>query len=215
MTAGRCPVTLREGACTPELLLFFPRCGHLKESAPVWGLSLAGMSLVPAAPVKPRCSRVHVQEAEGPGLRLKTLRMRCCQVHKKVDAGGDRGGAGSRVGEAVSGERPHEKAVPCAQEAGGASPPTSLSDPSRGLLEAQAQCRHRPVRHPEANFRNKAVSPQGPGACSGLAKWPGSLDGPVRSEPPARFLPQNCPCSAVRFSQGHPASGRGPCGGPW
>lgn len=65
----------------------------------------------------------HVQEAEGPGLRLKTLRMRCCQVHKKVDAGGDGGGAGSRVGEAVSGERPHKKAVLCAQEAGGAARP--------------------------------------------------------------------------------------------
>ncbi|CAN0466759.1 unnamed protein product [Rangifer tarandus platyrhynchus] len=142
------------------------------------------MSLVPAAPVKPRFSRVHVQEAEGPGLWLKTLRMRCCQVHKKVDAGGDGGGAGSRVGEAVSGERPHEKAVPCAQEAGGATLPTSLSDPGRGLLVAQAQCGHRPVRHLDANFRNKALSPQGPGVCSGLAKWPGSLDGPVRMGSP-------------------------------
>ena len=183
-------------------------------------LTLKGVSsclgLIPGGNVPgARCSgetqmvKGHVQEAEGPGLQLKTLRMRCCQVHKKVDAGGDGGGARSQGGEAVSGERPHEKAVLCAQEAGGAAPPVSLSDP------AQAQCGHCPVRHPDANSRNKALSPQGPGVCSGLAKWPGSLDGPVLSEPPAQFLPQNGSCVAVRFSQGHPASGRGPCGGPW
>ena len=81
---------------------------------------------MPTAPAQPRCSRVHVQEAEGPGLWLKTLWKRRCQVHKKVDAGGDRGGVGSRVGEAASGKRPHEKVVPCAQEAGG--PPAHESE---------------------------------------------------------------------------------------